>query len=201
MNMTLRAGAINRHGVGGRLAFTLIELLVVVGIILILMGISFKLISMTGRKAATAKTLYVLEQTRNALEAYYVAIGTYPPTTAIQWVRPQTLNHFKYDPKISGTTGLCYYIGGPYDDPRKGTWTKFSRPQQGEPVISGFWDPYNIAAAPAGFQATRYTNDIDTIQDGWKHDIHYQPNADYSGYTIWSDGGAGSGRIGIEKNE
>ena len=196
MNMTLKAGAINGHGVSRRFAFTLIELLVVVGIILILMTISFKLISITGRKAATAKTLYVLEQTRNALEAYYVAIGTYPPTTAIQWVRPATLAHFKYDPKVSGTTGLCYYIGGAYDDPRKGTWTKFANP-----VISAFWDPYRIAAAPAGFQATRYTNNIDSIQDGWKHDIHYQPNADYSGYTIWSDGGAGSGRIGIDKNE
>lgn len=177
-----KAGVWNRCKGDRRSAFTLIELLVVVAIILILAGLTFRLISLVGRRAATAKSLYVLEQTRNALEAYFVTIGTYPPPSSIEFVRVASTNHFRYMPNLPPSLGLTYYLRY-FDDPHSSNWRRFS-----DPLITSGIDPYHMAPGGVFGPPTPYTNVVDTIVDGWGRTIHYSPNPDLSGYNVWSEG-------------
>ncbi len=60
--------------------FTLIELLVVVAIISLLSSIVFASLNSARVKARDAKRISQLEQIRTALELYYNANGSYPPS-------------------------------------------------------------------------------------------------------------------------
>lgn len=167
----------------GLRAFTLIELLVVIAIILVLSGISMKVMSLVGRKSATAKTLYVLEQTKNALEAYYVAVGTYPPVTDTNtlYVRAATTAHLPYVPNLPVRMGLVYYLKY-MSDARLDSWAKFA-----SKVVSRDADQY-ATDSRAGAGTFRYTNTVEAIRDGWSRQIYYVPNSDFSSYMLWSAG-------------
>jgi prepilin-type N-terminal cleavage/methylation domain-containing protein len=182
-------------------AFTLIELLVVIAVILILMGISLKMMSIVSNKTGISKTLFVLEQTRNALDAYYAAVGTYPNTTAIPYDRfIGNTNSWGFD--ASGTIpevkGLSYYIG--YEaHPRAASWQKFAT------TVIVDVGSYTNAVSKPGFDKIVTTNKVNSIRDAWGHDIVYTPNANCDGYVLSSLGLDGQTNtaddIGITKNE
>jgi prepilin-type N-terminal cleavage/methylation domain-containing protein len=183
-------------------AFTLIELLVVVAVILILFGISLKVMSVVNRKTATAKTLYVLEQTRNALDAYFASVGSVPNTTVIKYDRVvgQSAAGFDVSEKLKDfeVRGLSYYLGYESRD-RSDSWQKFAKT-----VIGGVGSHTNPPIVKVGFDAVMTTNSVDSIRDGWGREIVYLPNADCDGYTLYSQGpdtSTGIDDIGIDKNE
>ena len=62
-----------------RRGFTLIELLVVVLVMASLIGIVFRLSSITGSQTAEAQTVVILQKLENCLSGYYAAFGNYPP--------------------------------------------------------------------------------------------------------------------------
>lgn len=63
----------------GSKGFTLIELLIVTVVIVMLMGIVFRLAGTGGESAARAKTIARLQRLSNAISGYYAAFGSYPP--------------------------------------------------------------------------------------------------------------------------
>ena len=183
-------------------SFTLIELLVVVAVILILFGISLKMMNVVGRKTATAKTLYVLEQTRNALDAYYTTIGSYPNTTDIIYDHcvGNSPAGFDISGQIKETLGLTYYLGYEPND-RADSWQKFAKT-----VIGGAGSHTNPPVTKVGFDSVLSTNSVESIKDGWGKDIVYVPNPNCDGYIVYSAGPDGNANttvdnIGIDKNE
>ena len=93
-------------------SFTLIELLVVVAIILILLGLSLKVMSIINRKATTAKTIWILEQVKNALGSYYSTYGSYPPVSFVgyEYERTPMSDLPALPPSMNWKTGMVYYI-------------------------------------------------------------------------------------------
>jgi len=63
----------------GSKGFTLIELLIVTVLIVMLMGIVFRLAGTGGESSARAKTVARLQRLSNAIGGYYAAFGSYPP--------------------------------------------------------------------------------------------------------------------------
>jgi prepilin-type N-terminal cleavage/methylation domain-containing protein len=183
-----------------RRAFSLIELLVVVAVILILMGISLKVMSVVSSKAGVAKTLYVLEQTRNALDSYYSTMGVYPNTTYIQYDRLKDAGSYTFDikPHVKEVLGLSYYLGFE-SHPRAASWQKFAMS-----VIAGV-ETYTNAPVYDGANKIISTNIVDSIRDAWGNDVVYTPNTNSDGYTLYSKGLDGkegtTDDIGITKNE
>jgi prepilin-type N-terminal cleavage/methylation domain-containing protein len=190
-----------------RRAFTLIELLVVIAVILILLGISLKMMSIVSNKTGTAKTLYVLEQTRNALDAYYSTVGSYPNTTVIKYDRydggGKASWGFDASSYITNVIGLTYYIG--YEShPRAASWQKFVM-NVSPAVITIVGSHTNPPVSMPGFDAITSTNLVSSIRDAWDRDVVYMPNASCDGYTLSSkglDGISGTADdIGITKSE
>lgn len=171
-------------------AFTLIELLVVVTVVLILAGISMKVMSAAGNKAAVAKTNLVLEQVKNALAGYYLAYGAYPPVSNVKSVAPykqpaSLLN----DPSL--TRGLTAYLltgkegtalTKAYFNPEAAKW---------EHYLDGIYSKSTgTNGVQQGMSMIDVTNMNYTINDGWGNEIKYSsPGPDYQSYTLWSGGG------------
>lgn len=180
-------------------SFTLIELLVVVAIILILAGMSLKIMSMVTRKTATARTIMVLEQVKGALGAYYATYGSYPPVNTVYSSAPYKMPSTPPpDPKTS--RGLTSYIMSCY--------SKYS----GSPDTLAFfnqearrWDYYwekigdrayyTSPTNKMGAAGSMYfwTNAAVTILDGWDREIRYSPitTNNQEGYLLWSRGADG----------
>ena len=186
-------------------AFTLIELLVVVAVILVLVGISLKVMSIVNVKTGTARTLFVLEQTRNALDAYYSTVGTYPNTLDTKYDRLNgNTNSWGFDasldPNIPNIKGLTYYLG--YEpNPRAASWQKFASTV----IVSGASHTNKPSTKP-GFDKIITTNTVNTIVDGWGTEIIYTPTTNCDGFSLYSAGPDGNpntkiDNIGIDKNE
>jgi prepilin-type N-terminal cleavage/methylation domain-containing protein len=183
--------------VGRRKAFTLIELLVVVSIILILMGISLKVMSIVNRRGSTARTEWILQQVKNALGAYYSLYGTYPPTDTVKFVYK-----FKLPPEedvnispdaLGWKTGLVYYIfSGDQHNPEAAPWQHFL-----EGIGSGI--EYPSGQAVTNNQTWGFTNRSHTLADAWGREIHYRSvGPDYQSYVMWSDGPNGISSNGVD---
>lgn len=181
----------------GRKAFTLIELLVVVSIILILLGISLKVMSLVNRRGSTARTTWILEQVKNALGAYYSLYGTYPPTDKVTFVyeglMPPPTDVIIPQSELQWSTGLVYYIfSGSGHNPEAAPWQHYLAGIGGTSM-----DPrtnVTVGAWRGGF-----TNRIHTIADAWGRTLHYSsPGPDYQRYSLWSDGPNGVNSNGLD---
>lgn len=170
-------------------AFTLIELLVVISVILILSGISLKVMSVVGSKTAVAKTNMVLEQVKNALAGYYVAYGSYPPATGVRSVAPLTQpGSLLSDTNLSrGLT--AYLLSGKngsaatqaYFNPEAAKWEHY--------LDNIYSTDKRTNAISQGMSMLDVTNMVFTILDGWENPINYSsPGPDYQSYVLWSDG-------------
>ncbi len=63
--------------------FTLIELMVVIMIMMVLSGIVLGIANYASRKAAEGRARAELQQLRNALDEYRLAVGQYPSVTIV----------------------------------------------------------------------------------------------------------------------
>ena len=120
---------ISKRRLMGRLqrrAFTLIEMLVVVAIILILAGMTFKIIPLVTRYTGQGGTLKVLEQVKNALGGFYATYGVFPPVNSVPYEYEGTpMGNFPVTPTNTGySTGLVYYI---YNNPHHNQDAEASR--------------------------------------------------------------------------
>ncbi len=191
----------------GRRAFTLIELLVVIAVILILVGISLKMLSVVTRKAGVSRTLYVLEQTRNALEAYYVAVGSYPNTSETIYKRSvgQNSTSFNISSNLAAAEirGVSFYLGHDTSNQRYATWRKFVM-DVSPPVIAPV-SKTNVLFGMAGFDTITTTNQTDSITDAWSRGLIYRPNPNCDGYVLFSLGPDGKPNtaddLGVSQNE
>lgn len=172
-----------RRKAGSRASFTLIELLVVVGVILILFSISIKVIGLANRKAGVAKTIYVIEQVKNALAAFHAEYGCYPPVSTISytWLRDPSITAMY--PSVSDwnvRTGLVFYLKYYGNCAR---WAHYV-----DPVLSGVSaNPSNVEVTVTGVTPP-YTNLTRSIYDAWGKEIRYAPGADNQSYSLWSCG-------------
>ncbi len=175
-----------------RLAFTLIELLIVVSIILVLVGISLKVMSLANRKTGAAQTIRTLEQVKNALAAYYSVYGVYPPVDGVYYEYEATSASSlpAIPPDMGYKTGLCYYI--------------FYGPKHNEDAACNAWQHYlnnpslkspggAVHSNKIGFAVVIWTNSSSTIKDAWGADIGYQclsldPTSSFQRYRLWSSG-------------
>jgi prepilin-type N-terminal cleavage/methylation domain-containing protein len=186
----------SRVGVNRRSSFTLIELLVVVAVILILMGISLKVMGIVNRKASTGKTTWILEQVKNALGAYYSLYGTYPPVDSVAFVYEGSIpspTEVLIPASTAGwSTGLVYYIYS----------TDSHHNQEAKPwqhYLEGIGgidtDPktnITIGAWRGGF-----TNKIHSISDAWGQTLRYKSYPpDYQRFLLYSIGPNGSDQSG-----
>jgi prepilin-type N-terminal cleavage/methylation domain-containing protein len=173
-----------------RRAFTLIELLVVVAIILILAGISLKIMGVVGNKTALAKTDMVLEQVKNALAGYYAIYGSYPAvndvSSTLPYIRPAGGNDANDPPKRGLTAFLLTGKDGSaltqqYCNPEATRWDHY---------LAGIYSSdTETNQAQGGMSMLDFTNKTYTITDGWDRKINYSAHApDYQTYTLWSGG-------------
>jgi len=169
-------------------SFTLIELLVVVTVILILAGISLKVMTVISRKTGTAKTLMVLEQVKNALGAYYLVYGSYPPVNSVGSTAPnqQSASLTNYQGCSRGLT--AYLLSG--SDGSSLTRNYFnSEAAKWEHYLAGLYSTTSpTGSVSQGMSMMDYTNKTYTINDGWDNAIHYSVAPDLQSYTLWSDG-------------
>lgn len=194
-------------------SFTLIELLVVVAIILILMGLTLKVMSMVNRKTATARTLVVLEQVKGALGAYYAAYGSYPNTTTNASVceyqmpstRPPTTHTYKgLTAYIISGTAIKKLMGGGYAGGQNTMDYLNSEASRWDYYWDKIGDFVYRKSAPTnsadGGSMYKFTNLTVVIHDGWGRDIQYCPMTtnNQEGYYLWSIGpdGANNNRQG-----
>ena len=182
--------------VGRRKAFTLIELLVVVSIILILMGISLKVMSIVNRRGITARTEWVIQQVKNALGAYYSLYGIYPPVSTVPFIYegllPPAADVVIPQSQLGWSTGLVYYIFSTDSrhNQEAAPWQHFL-----EGIGSGI-SPELHTNVTVGAWNGGFTNKSHTVNDSWGNQIHYRADGpDYQRFILWS-----SGPNGVDEN-
>lgn len=193
-------------------AFTLIELLVVIAVILILAGITFKIMGSVGNKAARARSIWKMEQVKNALSAYYAVNGFYPPgdtynTNSIyasdknfigKGIPPEhplceTDGTFfdagvtnKYSTAVDNVTsmGMPYYL---FADPQASKWASYLNGVIGMQRFTPTNTTYSGGQpTPAGSVNNSYVR----FFDEWDRSFHYvcSSNNNYQNYRLWSYG-------------
>ncbi|MEI8138826.1 MAG: prepilin-type N-terminal cleavage/methylation domain-containing protein [bacterium] len=167
-----------------RCAFTLIEMLVVVAIILILAGMTLKIIPLVTRKTGQVATLRILEQVKNALGGFYATYGVFPPVNSVYYEYEGTpMSSLPITPTNTGySTGLVYYIynGAHHNqDAEVARWQHYLKD-----VGSSGW-------RSNGFANTTWTNNTHTINDSWGSQLRYSNSPDHQWYKLWSIGANG----------
>lgn len=176
--------------VSRRSSFTLIELLVVVAIILVLIGIVLRVTGVVGRQGGKARTLWVLEQVKNALGAYYTTYGSYPPVDSVTYILPKTdPNTLPAIPDggFGYSTGLVYYIftTDKYHNQDRDAlrWQHYLEDVDGTGLI-----PMSNKSSSA-FTWVFWTNAAHYINDAWGRSLYYKAEPpDYQRYRLWSAG-------------
>lgn len=164
-------------------SFTLVELLVVVAVILVLLGISLKVMSMVNRKAGVARTTWVLEQVKNALGSYYATYGMYPPvkTVGYQYEKTPMTSLPAIPADMYYSTGLVYFIfSGTFHNPEAQKWQHY---------LDGIGSYGQVPHSnKTGFAWIYWTNSTHTIFDAWDKELRYECLSPYSTYRLWSTG-------------
>lgn len=189
-----------------RTAFTLIELLVVISVVLILVGISFKVMVGIGQKTTKANQIELMQKIKNVLACYYSANGCYPPSDT--WnsgsLYRNNINQFRIlrngDPVdetdgiiFSLTTtnyptaedhyssrGLLYYL---YADPQASKWAKYMPVDR----IRSYTDSTNTTygsgsgVTPAG----SVINNLYRFTERYHYECASSNN--YQTYRLWRD--------------
>jgi type II secretory pathway pseudopilin PulG len=200
MNDAIQSSGDNIRRLRLKRSFTLVELLVVVAVILILFGISLRIMSLVNRKAGVARTTWILEQVKNALGAYYTSYGTYPPGdraangyTSVDYV---IINQFPSAGDYSTctnwglSTGLVFYLKYVSDAPRWDHYITFVPNGGGGAVITN-------ATYSGGF-VPPFTNTVQSIVDAWGTKLIYVSSGTdgYQNFKLWSCGPNGTDNSG-----
>jgi type II secretory pathway pseudopilin PulG len=182
-----------------RHSFTLIELLVVVSVILILLGISLKIMGLVNRKAGVARTTWIVEQVKNALGAYYTSYGTYPPGdkaangyTSVDWVDPLARPPYNDVEDWFVSTGLVYYLKNMGEASRWAHYITFVPNNSDTKPVTNAVRVENRGPVPP------YTNGVQSIVDAWGRKLRYVSSGTdgYQSYRLWSCGPNGADNNG-----
>jgi len=169
--------------------FTLVEMLTVIVIILILGGITMRLMALVNRKTALARASSDLERVKSALTEYYAAYGCYPPVDKVDDEGSLAEGSARPAEGFGYSDGLVTYLFKE-DDENQERWAKY---------LSGW--PNSWAKAYAGASGGDYGNVVwsnlyRTILDPWDRSYIYQSTPPYQSFTLYSlgpDGKAGTG--------
>jgi len=187
----------NRH----RRSFTLVELLIVVAVILILLGISLRVMSMVNRKAGVARTTWILEQVKNSLGSYYSTYGTYPPVTTVayQYEKTPVGSLPAIPPNLNYSTGLVFFV---YAPPKHAGHNPDPSAQRWQYYLDDIGE-YGLAfySNQVGFSWVFWTNNTHTIKDAWDSELRYECLPPYSRYRLWSVGPNRSNENGAGDDE
>ena len=191
--------------------FTLIELLVVIAIILILMGISLRVLATVNRKTATARTMMILETVKSALGAYYSTYGSYPNIGGVRSLSPYRLPNSPpaNDGSFRGLT--CYLMSGReqqlfssgsatppmtgFFNSEAGRWEHCWKQAVRDDRVH-YWAATN--SAQEGYSWKDWTNMYVTFRDGWDRELQYEyfSSNGVDGYRLWSVGQNGVNEMG-----
>ena len=159
-----------QNGTRREVAFTLIELLVVVAIILILLGITVRVMSVAARHDKENTTSLQAERLKSAIEAFNTAKGIYPPCDGVKYTYVENGDPPSFVPNQL-FTGLVYYL---FYDAQAATWSHY---------LTDSPDDGTVAQSNGVPQGTWYwTNATHTIKDGWDREWNYTVLNDGAGY-------------------
>ncbi|MEI6166105.1 MAG: type II secretion system protein [bacterium] len=192
-----------------RRAFTLIELLVVIAVIMILSGITLKIMGSVGNKAARARTIWKMEQVKNALAAYYAANGFYPPgdtydansfySRDINFVGKNnehpicSTDGIFFDTTVTNTyssaadpftsRGMPYYL---YADPQVSKWKHYLSAVMPLNTFGKTNTTYSSGPTPPNSVQNSYVR----FYDEWGRSYQYEcsQSDNYQKYKLWSNG-------------
>lgn len=147
----------------GRRGFTLIELLVAIGVIVVLVGLSFPAISAVRKRSQVRETDAVLQRIKLALATYAQDFGDYPPS-AVKKVG------LKGNGQNDGVELMLRALStkaksGPYiqlDDRQMGNADQDRLPTDKDP-----------------FGSTFLNRELLEVLDSWQNPVVYLHNADY----------------------
>lgn len=194
MIIRLRRWVFGRASCDRRKSFTLIELLVVVAVILILVGISLRIMQLVNRKGAISRTTWILEQVKNALAGYYASYGSYPPSDKYDNRYGSSVSYIHVEEMPAGydscrdwhtSTGLVFYLTR-VDE--AGRWSHYIKDPDVVPNETGR-SPITNATYALG-PIPPFTNIYESIHDAWDVELRYVCTAGngYQGYRLWSVG-------------
>lgn len=185
-----------------RSSFSLIELLAVVAIIMVLVGIALKVNSYVQRRTGSARTVWVLEQVKNALASYYTVYGSYPPgyvvggTNVYYEYRPTGAKRLPADPDdgYGSQTGLVYYLwSGGRDNPdvEAQRWQHYLKDLRYGPVPNA-----RKGRSQGSGMVLSWTNMLESIHDGWDRELMYESFTPCQSFRLWSVGANGANEYG-----
>ena len=177
----------------------------VVAVILVLVGISLKIMSLVNRKAAISRTTWILEQVKNSLGAYYASYGMYPPGdkkangySSIEYVYvAKSPGNYPGCSNWFTSTGLVFYLTRVAEAPK---WKHYI--ENPTVVPNKVWpkEIFNATYSIGGKTGPvpMYTNEVESIFDAWDTNLQYIcTEADgYQSYKLWSLGPNGSNEFG-----
>lgn len=168
-----------------RAAFTLVELLVTIGVITVLLAISFPAVSAVRRRSQARETEALLQRLKLALATYQSDFGDYPPSS------PRRLG-LQGNGQNDGVELMLRCLstrlkGGPYvqlEDRQLGNTDGDRLPSDRDPT-----------------QSTFETRELLEVLDSWQNPVLYLHNADYDrgGAVTLQQGGVT--QVGAAKSE
>jgi len=167
-----------------RRGFTLVELLTVIVIILILGGITMRLMALVGRKTGIARAAGDIERIKHALTEYYAVYGCFPPAGRMdrQFEAPGL---GPAGAPFGGTRfydGLTTYL---FNDPNQERWAKYLDGWPSDPYV------LHLGNTEVG-RPLIWSNRLWTIRDPWNNSYIYTSSVPYQTYLLFSAGPDGN---------
>ena len=180
-----------------RRGFTLVEMLTVIVIILVLAGITMKLMALVTQKTGIARAAGDLERIKSALTEYYAVYGCYPPASRMD--RESQHENESMRPASPPEGGSGYYDGlttylfpnpslGDDPDPNSWRWNKYLDGwPNGDEILKKGYNPKSGNLI--------WSNSYQTINDPWNRSFIYNSSEPYQSFLLYSlgpDGTAGT---------
>ncbi len=167
-----------------RRGFTLVELLTVIVIILILAGITMKLMALINQKTAVARASGDIERIKNALTEYHTINGCYPPAGKMRREKEGEIGEGSVRPSegYGYSDGLTTYL---FPDEGDAPWAKYLDGMLRTPNV------YREGANPVGGKSV-WSNKVHTIRDPWNNDYVYTSSPPFQAYLLYSVGPDGT---------
>lgn len=170
---------------GGTRGFSLVELLMVVLILLILIGITTRVVVYVNTRAGIGKAAGEMERLKNAIVEYHATFGILPPvnptvlggrSNTMLWVHSNTWPAVALD--FHCYTGLAYYLWSD-DIPERSRWDHYIKGMDIHP-------DYSDSGFIGGW--VFYSNAVTACRDPWDNDYRYESYSPFQSFRLWSLG-------------